>query len=89
MARVRVRLVSLLREAVGASEIAVEVGDEATLHDVLEALFNKYPSLKRLVHDLEMRGLDVVYLVNGRFSGLDQLVRDGDEIVILPPASGG
>ncbi|ABM80936.1 MoaD/ThiS family protein [Hyperthermus butylicus] len=89
MVRVRVRLVSLLREAVGGSEVVIEVGEDATLRDVLKTLFTRYPGLEKLVRELEARGLDIVYLVNGRFSGLDQQVRDGDEIVILPPASGG
>jgi MoaD family protein len=89
MARVRVRLVSLLRDAVGKPIVEVEVEDGATLGRVVEELFKAYPKLGEIVRALERRGLEVVYMVNGRFSGFDERVREGDEVVLLPPASGG
>lgn len=89
--RVRVKLVSLLRDAVdGAGEVIVEIdGDKARLRDVLEKLYASHPKLKRLVGGLEERGLGVVYMVNGQGAGLDAEVKDGDLVAILPPASGG
>ncbi len=89
MVRVRVKLVSLLRDAVGKPVVELELHDNATLADVLERLFSEYPKLRSVVKALEERGLEVVYMVNGRFSGFDERVGEGDEVVILPPASGG
>ncbi len=86
--RVRVRLVSLLRDAVGGrSLVEVELpGSEASLEDVLRALYEQYPSLARLVEKLRERGLEVLaVLENGREGG----VKEGDTVVLLPPASGG
>jgi MoaD family protein len=89
--RVRVKLVSLLRDAVdGAGEVVVEVdGDKAQLRDVLEKLYTSYPKLKKLIEGLGERGLGVVYMVNGQGVDLDAEVKDGDLVAILPPASGG
>ncbi|BES81233.1 MoaD/ThiS family protein [Pyrodictium abyssi] len=91
MVRVKVRLVSLLREAVGGRrELELELeSNSATLGDVLVKLFREYPRLKSLVEELEERGLAVLYTVNGRSASRDTMVSDGDEIAILPPASGG
>jgi MoaD family protein len=91
MAKVRVRLVSLLREAVGGkSEIELELGsDRATLAEAIARLFEEYPRLRSLVEELEQRGLVVIYTVNGYGASRDAIVADGDEIAILPPASGG
>ena len=89
MVRVRVRLVSLLRDAVGKPVVELDVEDGATLGRVLERLYSMYPKLREIVEGLERRGLEVVYMVNGRFTGFDEKVGEGDEVVILPPASGG
>lgn len=85
------RLVSLLREAVGGQqELELELGgDGATLGEVLEKLFARHPRLRSLVEELERRGMQVVYLVNGRSASRDTRVGPGDEVVLLPPASGG
>ena len=89
--RVRVRLVSLLREAVGGrQELELELpGDSARLGDVVKALYERYPSLGKLVRELEDRGLNIVYMVNGQGASEDAAVRDGDTVTVLPPASGG
>ena len=90
MPRIRVKLVSLLREAVGgASELILEVDEGAKLSDVLKHLFEKYPRLGKLVEDLSRRGLDVLFVLNGKETNLGAEIKDGDELVILPPASGG
>jgi len=90
MPRIRVKLVSLLREAVGgASELILEIEEGAKLGDALKRLFEKYPSLGKLVEELSKRGLDVLFVLNGKETSLSAEIKDGDELVILPPASGG
>lgn len=90
--RVRVRLVSLLRDAVdGSASVELEIPgrSEASLGEVLEELYKRYPRLGRLVEELDRRGLTVVYTVNGQGAGPGDTVRDGDTVALLPPASGG
>jgi len=89
MVRVRVRLVSLLRDAVGKPVVEVDVEGEPTLGEVVKRLYEIYPRLREVVEGLEKRGLEVVYMVNGRFAGFDEKVGESDEVVVLPPASGG
>jgi len=90
MPRIRVKLVSLLREAVGGvSELILEIDEGAKLSDVLKHMFEKYPRLGKLVEELSRRGLDVLFVLNGKETNLSAEIKDGDELVILPPASGG
>ncbi len=90
MPRVRVKLVSLLRDAVdGAHEIMLEVRNGSSLGDAIRQLFSQYPRLGKLVEELSKRGLDVLFVLNGKETSLNAEIKDGDEIVILPPASGG
>jgi len=89
VARVKVRLVSLLRDAVGSKEVELELPEGARLGDALRALYASYPRLERLVAELEKRGLAVLFLVNGEAAGRERELRDGDVLTILPPASGG
>jgi MoaD family protein len=87
---IRVRLVSLLREAVGgAREVVIEAEGERTLEEVLEDLFRRYPRLRSLIEELEQRDMNIVYMVNGSSAEPGARLRPGDVLTILPPASGG
>ncbi|RUM47694.1 MAG: hypothetical protein DSY37_01780 [Hyperthermus sp.] len=89
--RVKVRLISLLRDAVdGRREVEVEVGgNPVTLGVVVERLYELYPRLRRLVESLRERGINVVFLVNGAPAGSGTTIEEGDVVTLLPPASGG
>jgi molybdopterin converting factor subunit 1 len=80
--RVRVRLFALAREAAGRSEVEAELGEGATVASLLEALGASYPRLGPLAPSL-------LVAVNREYRGRDALLRDGDEVGIIPPVSGG
>ncbi len=80
--RVRLLLFAGLREAVGSKEHLLEVPDGAPLGDVLARAEARLPALAR------WRGRLVVSLNEAR-RPLETIVRDGDEIALLPPVSGG
>jgi molybdopterin synthase catalytic subunit len=80
--RVRLLLFAGVREAVGSKEFLLEAPDGARLGGVIEAAEAALPVLSR------WRGRLVVSLNESR-SPLDAVVRDGDEIALLPPVSGG
>src|SRR5579884_534984 len=74
---VRVRLFAGLRERAGASEVEVELSDEARVADLLEAL-------RTVTGDAR-----VVVAVNQEYAAPETLVRPGDELALIPPVSGG
>src|SRR4051812_45562888 len=84
-ARVSVRLLlfGAAREAAGVEEShALEVSAPATAASVLEAARAKHPALARF-------GRSLLVAVNEEYAAPDREVRDGDEIAIFPPVSGG
>jgi molybdopterin converting factor subunit 1 len=80
--QIRVLAFARLREIVGAPERIVEVPEEARIDDVWSALAADFPAL-----------LDERFAVraarNGQLARFDERVRDGDEVALLPPVSGG
>lgn len=62
----------------GATEIAFD-GD--TVGDLRKALLEKYPSLRDLS--------SLMIAVNAAYAGDDRHLNAGDEVVLIPPVSGG
>jgi molybdopterin converting factor subunit 1 len=80
--RVRVRLFASLREAVGRSDLDLELPDGATAEDA-------WQSLARAHADLAPRRARLTAAVNRRYAPFDTTLGEGDEIVFVPPVSGG
>ncbi len=79
---VTVRFFASLRERVGVSEMTLHLPDGARVDTARESLLDRYPILS----DLMPR---VAYAVNRVKAPLDAMLREGDELAILPPVSGG
>ncbi len=88
------RLYSTLRDAVGAKEIVIPFQDGHTVRDMIEVIGRMNPTLRaKIVNETgELTGL-VHILVHGRnitwLQGLDTVVSEQDEVVLLPPSAGG
>jgi len=80
--RVRVRLFASLREAVGQSDLDLELPDGATAEDA-------WQSLARQHADLVPRRARLTAAINRRYAPFDTALHDGDEVVFVPPVSGG
>jgi molybdopterin converting factor subunit 1 len=80
--QVRVRLFASLREAAGRGELAVELGEGACVEDAWEALAQRHPALAP-------RRAHLAAAVNRRYAGFDAPLGAGDEVVFIPPVSGG
>lgn len=80
--RVRVRLFAALREAAGRSELDIELPETATTEDAWRRLTEAYPSLAS-------RRPSLAASVNRRYASFAQALSEGDELVFIPPVSGG
>lgn len=90
MARITVRMYATLRDASGESERQL---DADSLDQVLDILADTYGGKMREVLQ-KLSGSDgLVVLLNGKNvapGALDRVsLRDGDEVAIFPPVSGG
>lgn len=91
MARVKVRMFATVREAAGCPEVELEV---SSLQELLESLGERLgPGVAEAVSGA-LEGSDgLVILVNGHNvrpgRGRHIPLRDGDEVALFPPVSGG
>jgi len=93
--RVKVRVFARLRELLKNREIEVEMGDGATVKDLLSILVEKYGEELReylFLKDGSLKDHFVIY-INGvslnEAGGVHGILRNGDIVAILPPISGG
>lgn len=85
MVKVKVKYFSLLRDYTGKVEEEVELEDKPRLKDLLDKIAEKYPDLKLLSDD----SVPAIALVNGKYVDENHELKDGDEVALMPPASGG
>ena len=93
--RVQVKYFASLRELMGVSEEEYEISGEVTLRELLT---NHIPERHREASDVWrekissfLKGEEAGYIVivNGRRIDLDQKLKDGDVVAVLPPIGGG
>ncbi len=88
--RIRIKLFSIVSDLAGFKEATIEVNcSQCVLEEVIRIARQVLPGLDKAIKLLGERGVEVVYLVNGVKTPLSQILHDGDEVAIIPPASGG
>jgi molybdopterin converting factor subunit 1 len=80
--RVRVRLFASLREAAGVPEARLDLATGSTAEDAWRRLAGDFPALAP-------RRTSLAVSVNRSYARFDTSLRDGDELVFIPPVSGG
>ncbi|MEZ0318607.1 MAG: MoaD family protein [Pyrobaculum sp.] len=80
--RVLLKYFSALRDVTGKVSEEVEVSDGTTLSTLLAWFFNKYPNAKVFKEEL-------LVLVNGKAVDDSYILKEGDEVAVMPPVSGG
>ena len=86
--KISVKLFANFREAVGKKDVPLETNGNTAMAVVL-ALIALYPALGPLM--LHEGGLKpyVNVLVNGKKAEPTDKIKEGDEVAIFPPVSGG
>ena len=79
---VTVKLFAAYQEAYQVSELILELPPETTVALVLDQLVNEHPELN------QWRNL-TRFGVNLQFVEPDTTLQNGDEVVLIPPVSGG
>ncbi|MEK7782886.1 MAG: molybdopterin converting factor subunit 1 [Candidatus Binatota bacterium] len=80
--KVRIKFFAILRERVGSGEITKEIREGSTIGELWESLKKEYPKLA----PVEMR---LLYAVNQNYVSADHVLKEKDEVVFVPPVSGG
>ena len=86
--KISVKLFANFREAVGKKDVPLEINGNTAMAVVL-ALIAMYPDLGPLMlHDGNLKPY-VNVLINGKKAEPTDRIKEGDEIAIFPPVSGG
>lgn len=86
--KITVRLFANFREAVGKKDLSLNLTGDTAMAVVL-SLVALYPALGPLMlHEGHLKPY-VNVLINGKKAEPTDKVKDGDEVAIFPPVSGG
>ena len=81
--QVTVKLFASYRELAGASETILDLPEGATVAAALEALAGRYPEAGARLLAAPLAACNL------RHVPVDHVLRDGDELAVFPPVSGG
>ncbi|MEM1550370.1 MAG: MoaD/ThiS family protein [Candidatus Bathyarchaeia archaeon] len=95
--RVKVRMLGVLKKILGKDELFfdLDVSGELRLRNIIERILAEDVSLKDILLDPDLKDPrpNTIVLINGKeiglLGGLDAIVRDGDEIILIPVVHGG
>ncbi|MGQ9583190.1 MAG: MoaD/ThiS family protein [Thermoplasmatota archaeon] len=89
--RVRVRLLRPFSDAVGRSELELELREGAVVREVIERLSTEYPRFGREAYEADGRMSDYItmFLNDRPVTDLETALNDGDSLLVLFPVSGG
>jgi molybdopterin converting factor subunit 1 len=72
----------MLRERAGTAELLKEIEDGTTIAQLWETLQREFPRLA-------VSGVRLLYAVNKSYVTPDHVLHESDEVVFVPPVSGG
>jgi len=82
MMQIRVKLFAILKDAVGAGELTLELPEPSTVESAGKALLAQAPALGNYLPR-------VAFAVNREYVKPDTELHPDDELALIPPVSGG
>jgi molybdopterin converting factor subunit 1 len=79
---VKVKFFASYKEALGMEELALELKEGTDVNSLLDILRKDHPKLGNLLETL-------VVSINLEYASFETELKDGDEVALLPPVSGG
>ena len=81
---ITVKYFASLRSITGIEEDCFDLGSETTMQNLNDVIGKAHPKLKNMIREKK-----IMVSVNQDMASPDSIVRDGDEVALLPPFSGG
>ena len=82
MIKVKIKLFAVYQEAFDTSELVLDTPGQTTVSSVLDSLIEQQPQLEQWKKVTR-------FGVNLKFVEPETILEDGDEVVLIPPVSGG
>jgi molybdopterin converting factor subunit 1 len=80
--KVKVKFFAILKERAGTGELIKEINEGSTVAELWATLQQDYPKLA-------VPGIRLLYAVNQDYVKPDRILKNADEVVFIPPVSGG
>lgn len=77
-----VKFFASARDIVGEKNLTIELDRESKVDDLMKHLYDRYPELENMKEQL-------LISVNKDRTNKDEPLKDGDEIAVMPPVTGG
>ncbi|MCD6334569.1 MAG: molybdopterin converting factor subunit 1 [Candidatus Latescibacteria bacterium] len=77
-----VKFFALSRQATGTRYLEIRLPEDATAALLMEILGERFPKLRSLSPTLKLA-------VNWEYADPETILRDGDEVAVIPPVAGG
>jgi len=84
-----VKFMLWLRDKVGLEAEEYVFDKKPSLKDLVDEITSRHPTIAKLLENPWSAENPIIILVNGLKKGEDHILEDGDEVVLLPPVSGG
>lgn len=82
--KIKVRFFAMLKTRVGKEEVYLTVPEHISFDKLKDALKKEFPALSEFIDRKS-----VMISVNQEFADKNTIIKDGDEVALLPPFSGG
>lgn len=79
--KVRVLFFASIRERAGRREVTVSLPEGTVLDQLVRMIGNEIAPMTE--------GERMMLSINGKYASGEEVLRDGDEVALLPPVSGG
>ncbi len=79
---VSLRLFASLHDLLGVRELSLELTDGASIEDLKRQLIQNYPAIQPAMNT-------VAFAIDDEYVAFDAKLRDGSEVALIPPVSGG
>jgi molybdopterin synthase sulfur carrier subunit len=92
---ITVKFIGAFRSISGKSKLSIKAKDAVPLSEVIKRIIEEQPKIKRALIDPELEDPrpNTLILVNGKeisvLNGLDTMVENGDEVILVPVVHGG
>lgn len=77
-----VKFFALSRQATGTRQAEIRLPEDATAAVLMKILCERFPKLKALSPTLKLAA-------NWEYADPETILRDGDEVAVIPPVAGG
>ena len=87
--KITIKFLSTMKHLVGFEKVEIEFDNPPRFSEILAELHKKLPKMSKIEEELRKRGVEILYVVDGKGVKPEDLIEKSSVIYVLPPASGG